>query len=157
MTQVRLTTFFARFRLCSCKKFVNLFTPFHRETRHPILSCVTNIRNENKDLHSDDFSSDLVKKIDDLLIGFGRGGDLPMREEFERRRNMAVVSTAARINYLNIAETHRIVMILTALIYAFALYLISSIVVSQAISVMSAAGLNSPVSLVEWWTTGEAR
>jgi len=80
-----------------------------------------------------------------------------MREEFERRRNMAVVSTAARINYLNIAETHRIVMILTALIYAFALYLISSIVVSQAISVMSAAGLNSPVSLVEWWTTGEAR
>jgi hypothetical protein len=99
--------------------------------------------------------SRFMKQFSDALaaIDVERFKDLQSRDEFERQKNMGLIARAARTYYINAANTQLLVMILTASIYTFAIYLISSIVVTQAVSVLSAAGIDSLTSVVEWWKT----
>jgi hypothetical protein len=88
----------------------------------------------------------------DHILHLVRGGRTPQQlEEFNRQQNMAVVAEAAEYKYLQASNRAPLVIIATAVIYAFALYLILTILVNQTGSVMSSSGIDSFDGIAEWW------
>jgi hypothetical protein len=98
-----------------------------------------------------------ASKILRMLASMDEERDLATRAELERQKNVAIIAKAAEIEYLRDAKTKWPIMILTALLYGFAIYLIGTILWNQTVSVMDAAGMKSPASVLEWWNTGRAR
>jgi hypothetical protein len=78
-------------------------------------------------------------------------------EAIERQRNTALIAQAAQVDYLRMAEKTFIAMVVTSIIYGFGVYLIGSILVNQAESVMQSAGIGEPANILDWWKTPHAK
>jgi hypothetical protein len=98
-----------------------------------------------------EFTGENQERIEQVLEIAERERSGAQFEEFGRQQNMAVVAQAAERSYLNAAGNAPLMIILTALMYGVALYLICSILVNQTASVMSSAGINSLSGIFEWW------
>jgi hypothetical protein len=78
------------------------------------------------------------------IIGVARDSNMILpSQELSHNETLGIIAKAARFSYLRMASTSWAAIILTALIYSFAIYMISSIIVTQAISVMNATEIDS--------------
>lgn len=90
-------------------------------------------------------------RIDKTLCEIERKRDPSVQAELEHQSKMAMIARAAKQEYIGWAQTNWPVSILTALLYAFALYLIFSILVHQTLSVLNAAGMSAEGIITWWW------
>lgn len=97
-----------------------------------------------------DIPKDAKIRIDQTLREIEKKRDPSVQEKLEHQRNMATIARAAKVEYLYWAQTNWTMSMLTALLYAFAIYLIFSIVVYQTLSVLNAAGMSAE-SIITWW------
>jgi hypothetical protein len=71
----------------------------------------------------------------------------------ETQYNMGIVSAAAERQYLEMANQGKVAILGAVLLYAFAIYMIISIVVIQTASVLRGAGIHSIAAALQWWSS----
>ena len=129
--------------------YLKKLTPFEQEEVRELLRDGTYDHRMSPPMASKEEIHSALSKIDEAR-------DIETTRELEHQKNMAIIARAAEIEYIRIAETNWPVTILAALLYVLAIYLIFSILVNQTLSVMNAAGMESPASVLEWWKTRHA-
>jgi len=94
---------------------------------------------------------DDLKMIDAVLSNCEGARPRAQADAIDRQRAMATIEQAAQVNYLRMAERTAPAMMATSIIYAFAIYMVSSILVNQTSHVMDSSGISSLPNILEWW------